>query len=632
MLEKGEGLRRAINKSLEIYEALKKIGKDEYADQLRLQIELASEEKFIVGVIGSAKRGKSTLINGLLGQQNDTLAPIDKFPATNVVTIFKRSDKTNVVIRYKSGKEEEISEHEIKRYACEEHNPNNRKEVKAILVEYPFLGLEKGVSIVDTPGANNALEAEHGEILYNFLPHANALIFLLSPDRPIVESEQNILQAIKGNDIKKVFFALNKMDRVASGSVSDADLEDCLEHNEKVLKSTKFENAKIYRISAKSFFETRRDSGTEKLIEDIKKLFEEEKGNILAEQLLVRAERLLAIAKEEIDNELSLMKLNYDEVKKEKKEQELAIKNFYNTRSNREHQFRSAWEEAFRKCENSILEIRNGLKNDYKTVIQNTTSGGLNNLASVVFSDVQASFKERLEPVYERFNIEISEVQKVFLGSVQKSLIGASTNLENDPNIAEKSTFKNSLSIASAASPALLTSAFAASTPLLAGAAITSVASTASATVASGIYAIPLIGPALSYLGVQGLATAPITLTAGATVTALGAVSFSVAGLALGYAAYKAYGRWKSLGSKQRNELAVSTMNMIDDAYSNIIERIIQDRKSCDAVLRTFNESIDLKIQEAESRVSFLLENRPSPNVILALESGQEVLGKLERS
>jgi len=44
------------------------------------------EDQFRITVLGKAKRGKSTLINAWLGRNDDVVAPIDKLPATSVIT------------------------------------------------------------------------------------------------------------------------------------------------------------------------------------------------------------------------------------------------------------------------------------------------------------------------------------------------------------------------------------------------------------------------------------------------------------------------------------------------------------------------------------------------------------------
>src|SRR5438067_1826588 len=44
------------------------------------------QNKFRLTLLGMVKRGKSTLLNALLGRRDDVIAPIDKLPATSVIT------------------------------------------------------------------------------------------------------------------------------------------------------------------------------------------------------------------------------------------------------------------------------------------------------------------------------------------------------------------------------------------------------------------------------------------------------------------------------------------------------------------------------------------------------------------
>jgi GTPase SAR1 family protein len=50
-----------------------------------------------LAVLGKAKRGKSTLINALLGRKDDTLAPIDKLPASSAITRFRYGNEKAAV-------------------------------------------------------------------------------------------------------------------------------------------------------------------------------------------------------------------------------------------------------------------------------------------------------------------------------------------------------------------------------------------------------------------------------------------------------------------------------------------------------------------------------------------------------
>ena len=63
-------------------ELLKQHSDDSAARAIDSAIDQLKAERFQIAVLGKAKRGKSTLINALLGRQDDTLAPIDKLPAS----------------------------------------------------------------------------------------------------------------------------------------------------------------------------------------------------------------------------------------------------------------------------------------------------------------------------------------------------------------------------------------------------------------------------------------------------------------------------------------------------------------------------------------------------------------------
>ena len=113
------------------------------------------KDRFILAVVGKAKRGKSTLINALLGRQDDQLAPIDKLPATSAVSRFFWSDSPEAVVHFRPGgqKDEKISYARIGEYATEEFNPKNVKGVDLIDISGPFTAFDRDVVLVDTPGA-----------------------------------------------------------------------------------------------------------------------------------------------------------------------------------------------------------------------------------------------------------------------------------------------------------------------------------------------------------------------------------------------------------------------------------------------------------------------------------------------
>ena len=69
-------LRQSIQNAEMAVETFRQAHLAKQADKLEEFIQNARNLKFSVGVVAQAKRGKSTLINGLLGRRDDILAPI----------------------------------------------------------------------------------------------------------------------------------------------------------------------------------------------------------------------------------------------------------------------------------------------------------------------------------------------------------------------------------------------------------------------------------------------------------------------------------------------------------------------------------------------------------------------------
>ena len=78
------------------------------------------------------------------------------------------------------------------------------------LTTFP-LDFLKNVNIVDTPGTNSIVQ-EHDELTLNFIPKSDFVVFVISVDRPLSESEREFLELISLKWKRKVLFLLNKTD------------------------------------------------------------------------------------------------------------------------------------------------------------------------------------------------------------------------------------------------------------------------------------------------------------------------------------------------------------------------------------------------------------------------------------
>lgn len=78
------------------------LGLREYAEALQALRSRMEGQTFSVGVVGEFKRGKSTVINSLLGED---LLPADILPATAVPTYIRWDTQPKAVVHFKDGTE-----------------------------------------------------------------------------------------------------------------------------------------------------------------------------------------------------------------------------------------------------------------------------------------------------------------------------------------------------------------------------------------------------------------------------------------------------------------------------------------------------------------------------------------------
>ena len=201
--------------------ALARIARDLGADNLsRDAVAVAArtaENRFFVACVGQFKRGKSTLINALLG---DDLLPTGVVPVTSVITVVRSGEELRPIVYFLDGSERVIRREEIAEFVSEELNPRNRKGVESIEIESPAELLKSGMCLVDTPGLGSVFEA-NSEVTRRFVPHIDAAIVVLGADPPISGDEAALTSQV-ARQVRDLIFVLNKADRLTDGEVEEA--------------------------------------------------------------------------------------------------------------------------------------------------------------------------------------------------------------------------------------------------------------------------------------------------------------------------------------------------------------------------------------------------------------------------
>jgi GTP-binding protein EngB required for normal cell division len=185
------------------------------ADAVALAERLA-EGRFYVAFVGQFKRGKSTLINALIGQP---VLPVGVIPITTAVTVVRFGDDRHARVCVDDCWRE-ISVDDIAAYVSEEGNPGNEKGVSLLEVFASHPLLASGMCLVDTPGIGSVIAA-NTNTTRAFVPHIDAAVVVLGADPPISGEELNLIEEVS-RTVPELIMVLNKADRSTEQERRDA--------------------------------------------------------------------------------------------------------------------------------------------------------------------------------------------------------------------------------------------------------------------------------------------------------------------------------------------------------------------------------------------------------------------------
>ena len=195
-------------------EVLKQRGNEiQFKQGEELMVKLA-EDRFTLAVVGQFKRGKSSLMNAIIGRE---LLPVGVLPLTSAITILRYGPKERLLIRQADvslpfAQEEPIGQ--LVEFVTEKGNPGNSKRLKSATIEVPLPFLRRGLEFVDTPGIGSAIDRNTATTL-KFLPECDAVLFVTSVESPFTSIELEFLQNVRWQ-VHKIFFVVNKTDLLSA--------------------------------------------------------------------------------------------------------------------------------------------------------------------------------------------------------------------------------------------------------------------------------------------------------------------------------------------------------------------------------------------------------------------------------
>lgn len=330
-----------ITNLIHISDLLNELGKEFTTEQHRVD-ELESRftsARFHLAVLGQFKRGKSTLLNALLGEE---LLPSSVVPITSIPTFLSWGSNRLIKVIFHDGSTREYASENVEdlrsfltQHVAETNNPRNNLGVARVEVMHPSLLLKKGVVLIDTPGIGSTFQ-HNTEATFNFLPQCDGALFLISADPPITQVEIEFLKAVRSRVVRTIFI-MNKIDYLSENECHAAiDFFQAVLHEQLNLNGQE----PVFAISARRGMESRSTgddalwikSGMATLEDYLLKFLTEEKmhflqlavakkaGDVLEDVLLhIRLkQRSLAIPLEDLDQRLAIFNQKLEEVEQQR--------------------------------------------------------------------------------------------------------------------------------------------------------------------------------------------------------------------------------------------------------------------------------------------------------------------------
>ena len=385
-------------------------------------------DMFNLVVVGQFKRGKTSVINALLGAE---ILPVAVVPLTSIATIMTHGETLRIKVYFNDGRVREIKPETLPEYVTEKGNPKNIKDVSEVIITYPSPYLKNGVRLIDTPGVGSIYQ-HNTDVAYRYLPKSDAALFLLSVDQPMGKAEMDFLHDVKEYS-DKIFFLLNKADYL-----SEKDLAESLDFTTGGLKEIMGPDVRIFPVSARLALEgkttnspgTLQKSRLPEFASALNAFLMEEKGKVI---LTVGANNLLKIvsqARFELELEMKSLTSPLEELQTKirtfeaKKQEVLMEKQDFDILLDGETKriVKNILDEELEKFKKDLIaNERAQLEGEFAKTVKTMSSKDLkNSLEQLVISHVKQAFNvwraiedERLSKAFEaicrRFAAKIDE-------------------------------------------------------------------------------------------------------------------------------------------------------------------------------------------------------------------------------
>jgi len=362
---------------MQLADLAQELGSKPVAEEARDLAARVAEGRFYVACVGQFKRGKSTLLNALVGHE---VVPTGFVPVTAVPTVIRFGEQLHARVRMRDGSWRDVAMADLKEYVTEELNPENKKGVDGAEVFVPSPLLSSGMCFVDTPGLGSVFTGNTATT-QAFIPHIDAALVVVGADPPIAGEELALVEAV-GRQIQDLILVINKADRTSDAERAAAEkfTREILERRlgrpmgevfevsavERVEKCGPLRDwnkllASLHRLvgdSGRDLVRAACERGVQRLTEQLLAIVSEDRNALL--QPIEESERRIAVMKETISEaEHSMRKLSFLFMAEQQR-----VSDYFVER--RRQFFRSALEESETEFRVALPSIRTGFGPNYR--------------------------------------------------------------------------------------------------------------------------------------------------------------------------------------------------------------------------------------------------------------------------
>ena len=395
-------------------------------------------DKFHLVVLGQFKRGKTTFLNALLG---DEVLPTGVVPLTSIVTLIEYAEHMQITIYFEHDTTRHISLKELPDYVTEEGNPGNIKKVRHVTLAYPSGYLKDGVLLIDTPGVGSIYKNNTDET-YKYLPMVDAAIFVLSSDQPISAAECEFLTKIS-QYAAKTFFILNKIDYLQAG-----DREKALAFTQKTLaEQLGYRQMRVYPLSARLALEGKKNHDRARLQNSYLPQFEQElqhflmreKGRTVLAAAITKGINAAGELKLNLELELKALGIPLQDLKQKVELFDHMVRQLEQQQLDNSYLLKGELDRLLAAMEQEITEFRatrrEQIEAEVNRAYQACGLGGralINHLEKLIYRSVEASLKEWYPELDQQVNRGFDELVKRFTdktNAIVEELLKHSANI-----------------------------------------------------------------------------------------------------------------------------------------------------------------------------------------------------------